>query len=216
MMKVLIFHGQNGALAVKGGRELAPTINKLLGLPFALKVATRDYHPANHISFASQHSGAQAFVSTFNNLNFDNPQEAVTSRLWPDHCVQGTLGCELVPELDQSKLTHIIDKGQDPRVESYSAFGPPFRNPPVCRSNLASVLKDAGITDVFIVGLAFDYCVKFTALSAAEEGFKTFVFEESCQAVDQSPDGWDSVRKELRDAGVALLPLSSQDLAFQD
>lgn len=204
----------NGSLAVKGGRALAPVWNDLLSLPFAVKLATRDYHPADHISFASQHEGKQPFTSTHTIRNPENVQdEAFTTTLWPDHCIQRTNGCEFIPELDISKATQKIEKGLDKRVESYSAFGPVYRNPPVGMSGLGDSLKNAGITDLFVVGLAFDYCVKYTAIDAVEHGFKTFVIEDATKAVDQSEEALDALRKELKEKGVTIIGLDSKELA---
>ena len=203
----------DGSLAVKGGRALAPVWNDLMSLPFAVKLATRDYHPKDHISFASQHSGKQPFTSKYTIRNPESPDdEAFTTLLWPDHCVQGTTGCEIIPELDQSKLTYIIDKGQDRKVESYSAFGPVYRNPPVGMSGLGGALKEAGITELFVVGLAYDFCVRHTAIDAVEHGLKTFVIEDATKAVDQTDDGLAAIRKELKDSGVIIINLDSSEL----
>lgn len=203
----------NGSLAVKGGRGLARVWNDLLSLPFAVKLATRDYHPKDHISFASQHPGKEPFTSTHTIKNPENHgDKAFTTLLWPDHCIQGTPGCEFIPELDQSKLTQTIEKGQDKRVESYSAFGPVYRNPPVGMSGLGDTLKNEGITDLYVVGLALDYCVKHTAIDAVEHGFKTYVIEDATKAVDQSDEGLAATRKELQDSGVILIDLNSKEL----
>lgn len=203
----------DGSLAVKGGRAVAPIWNDLLSLPFAMKLATRDYHPRDHISFASQHTGKEPFTS---NHTIENPEnaddKAFTTTLWPEHCVQGTPGCEIIPELDQTKLMLTIDKGQDKRVESYSAFGPTYRNPPVAMSGLGDTLKEAGITDLFVVGLAYDFCVKHTAIDAVEHGFRTFLVEDATKAVDQSEEGLTTLRKELKDSGVTIIGLDSKEL----
>ncbi|KAK3111823.1 NAD(+) salvage pathway protein [Teratosphaeriaceae sp. CCFEE 6253] len=202
----------HGALAVQGGRDLAPAINALLNLPFALKIATRDFHPLNHISFASQHLGKEAFTSSHTIANPENQEETQIAKLWPDHCVQGTPGCELIPELDASKLDLVVDKGMDSRVESYSAFGPPFRNPRVAMSGLGDKLRDAGVTHVFVCGLAWDFCVKATAAGAAEEGFKTFALEDACRGIDGSEEGLAAARKELESHGVRVIGVGSTDL----
>lgn len=204
----------NGSLAVKGGRDLAGVWNELLSLPFAVKLATRDYHPSDHISFASQHAGKEPFTSTHTIKNPENhDDEAFTTLLWPDHCVVGTPGAEFIPELDRSKLTTTIEKGQDKRVESYSAFGPVYRNPRVGMSDLGDTLKDQGVTDLYVVGLALDFCVKHTAIDAVEHGFKTYVIEDATKAVDQSEEGLAGTRKELQDNGVVLIGLNSQELS---
>jgi|SRR5579871_916334 len=196
---------KNGSLAVQGGRDIAPVVNELLSLPFTLKIATKDFHPKDHISFASNHPPPNnvPFVTEITIANPYNPAETETTRLWPDHCIQGTKGAELIPELETSKVQHIIEKGQDKRVEMYSAFAAPFSNPVVSRSGLADTLKEAKITHVYVVGLAMDYCVKFTALDAAKEGFSTYVVHEGTRAVD--PTKWDNVRSQLEKAGVKMV-----------
>ncbi|QIW98615.1 hypothetical protein AMS68_004133 [Peltaster fructicola] len=177
----------HGALAVKGGRELATGINRLLELPFKLKIATQDHHPADHCSFASQHQDAEPFTSSH---TIKNPEaagdgaEEQTTTLWPDHCIQGTKGADLIPELDVSKFSQIIKKGEDSRVESYSAFGPPFRNPAVDMSDLKATLEHAGIKRVYTCGLAFDFCVKYTAIDAVEAGFDTYLIEDLTNSVN--------------------------------
>ncbi|KAF2027718.1 Isochorismatase hydrolase [Setomelanomma holmii] len=202
----------SGALAVAGGRDIVPAINELLSLPFAIKVATKDFHPPDHISFASNHAAPnnKPFESTVKITNPHNPDESQKTRLWPDHCVQGTKGSELLPELDISKVDKVVEKGQDKRVEMYSAFADPFKSPCVARSDLAKTLKDTGITDVFVVGLAADYCVKFTAIDAQKEGFKTWIVEEATRAVD--PSSLDDVHKEYEKVGVSVIKTDSAEL----
>jgi nicotinamidase-related amidase len=165
-----------------------PLVNELLALPFSVKIATKDYHPTDHISFASNHPAPDniPFVSIITIKNPLNPEEVQETRLWPDHCVQGTKGAELLQELDVGKIHHVVEKGQDKRVEMYSAFADPFLNPTVSRSRLAQILHDAGVTDVYVAGLAADYCVKYTALDARREGFKTWVVADATRAVDPS------------------------------
>ncbi|KAF2852446.1 pyrazinamidase/nicotinamidase-like protein [Plenodomus tracheiphilus IPT5] len=202
----------NGALAVTGGRDIIPTINTLLNLPFILKVATKDFHPNDHISFASNHPAPnnKPFESTAIITNPHNPSESIETRLWPDHCVQGTPGADLVPELDVSKIECVVEKGQDKRVEMYSAFADPFTSPCVARSDLAKTLRDAGVTDVYCVGLAADYCVKFTALDAQKEGFRTWVVGEAVKAVD--PSSLEQVHKEYEKAGVEVVEVDGEEV----
>lgn len=173
---------------MQGGRDIVALVNELLNLPFPVKVATKDFHPPDHISFASNHPPPDniPFVTVITIKNPLNPEETEETLLWPDHCIQGTKGAELVPELDASKFDHIVEKGLDKRVEMYSAFADPFLSPKVSRSQLAPILHDAGVTDVYIVGLAADYCVKFTALDARKEGFNTWVVGDATRAVDAS------------------------------
>lgn len=203
----------HGALAVQGGRDIVPTINEFLSLPFALKVATKDWHPQDHISFASNHPAPnnKPFESSATIKNPLNPEETQETRLWPDHCVQGSKGAQLLPELDTSKVDRIIEKGQDKRVEMYSAFADPFTNPCVTRSGLAETLREANITDVFVVGLAADYCVKYTALGSQKEGFRTWVIGDATRAVD--PSSLDEVHREYEKSGVKVI--SKDDVQVQ-
>jgi len=204
---------QHGSLAVAEGRDIAPHLNHLLSLPFHLKIATKDFHPQDHISFASNHPPPDntPFVSTVKITNPLHPTETQETRLWPDHCVQGTLGAELLPELDASKLHHVIEKGQDQRVEMYSAFADPFLHP-VAKSQLADILKGEGITHVYVGGLAMDYCVKCTALDAAKEGFEVVVIEEATRAVD--PGAWEEVRKEMKGKGVRMVRAEGEEVTW--
>ncbi|KAF1966713.1 Isochorismatase hydrolase [Bimuria novae-zelandiae CBS 107.79] len=204
----------NGLLAVQGGRDIVPLVNELLGRPFLLKIATKDFHPQDHISFASNHEAPnnKPFESSVIIKNPLNPSETQETRLWPDHCVQGTKGSELLPELDIKQVHKIVEKGQDKRVEMYSAFADPFTNPCVSKSELAKLLHDAGVTDVFVAGLAADYCVRYTALDAAKEGFKTRVIGEATRAVD--PSAMDEVLKEYEQAGVTVIGKDDESLTL--
>lgn len=124
--------------------------------------------------------------------------------------MQGTTGSELLPELDIKQVDEIVEKGQDKRIEMYSAFADPFKNPCVSKSGLAKLLHDAGVTDVFVAGLAADYCVRYTALDAAKEGFTTRVIGEATKAVD--PSGMDQVLKEYQEAGVTVIGKDDESL----
>ena len=196
---------QNGSLAVQGGRDIVPTINEFLSLPFALRIATKDWHPQDHISFASNHPPPdnKPFETIITIHNPLNPEETQETRLWPDHCVQGSSGAELLPELQQSEIKYIVEKGQDKRVEMYSAFRDPFLNPTVSRSTLAEKLRSANITDVYVVGLAADYCVRYTALHSVQEGFETWVVPEATRPVD--PASLPEVYQEYETAGIKLV-----------
>lgn len=202
---------QNGSLAVTDGRNIIPTINKLLDLPFVIKVATKDWHPQDHISFASNHAGKKPFVDFTTVVNPSNPAETYETRLWPDHCVQGTKGAELVHELDMSKIDKVVEKGQVKEVEMYSAFYDPLEKPRVSDSGLAGVLRERGVTDVYCVGLAFDYCVKCTAVDAAKEGFKTYIVREGTRPVD--PATLEVLDGELKTKGVDVVSLDGEEVA---
>lgn len=194
-----------------GGRDIIPTVNKLLDLPFVIKVATKDWHPADHISFASNHTGKQPFTDFTTVVNPSNASETYETRLWPDHCIQDTKGAELIPELDMKKIDKVVEKGQVKEVEMYSAFYDPLEKPRVSDSGLASVLRENGVTDVYVVGLAFDYCVKCTAVDAAKEGFRTVVVAEGTRAVD--PSTWDEVKEELKGKGVEVVSMEGDEIA---
>ncbi|KAH8682139.1 isochorismatase [Xylariales sp. PMI_506] len=197
----------NGSLAVQNGRDIAPAVNQLLSLPFVRKIATKDWHPPTHISFAANHEGKRPFSDHVTITNPSNPGETYRSRLWPVHCIQGSPGAELVPELEVNKVDQIFEKGQDARVEMYSPFYDPFENPRGCDSGLAATLKEYRVTDVYVVGLAADYCVLNCAIDAVKEGFETFIVEEGTRAVD--PEGWPKVRGELESKGVNVVSMDS-------
>lgn len=199
---------KNGALAVQDGRDITPTVNQLLSFPFVLKIATKDWHPKSHISFAANHDDKQPFTDYVSIVNPSNPEETYKARLWPVHCVQGTTGAELVPELDVDKVDGIIEKGQNENVEMYSPFFDPFQTPRGCDSGLSKMLKDKNITDVFVVGLAADYCVLNCATDAFKEGFNTFIVEEGTRAVD--PDGWPKTRQGLQEQGIQIVSMDSE------
>jgi nicotinamidase-related amidase len=141
-----------------------------------------------------------------------NPQETYSSRLWPDHCIENTPGAELVPELDVASIDVVIEKGQAKDVEMYSAFYPPLERPRVGDSGLANALRERGVSDVYVVGLAADYCVKATALHAVDEGFRTYIVEEGTRPVDV--EMWDGVREEIRGVGVKVVALEGEEVGM--
>ncbi|KAI9888729.1 MAG: NAD(+) salvage pathway protein [Vezdaea aestivalis] len=195
----------NGSLAVPSGDTLLPLLNKLLNLPFALKICTRDFHPPTHISFLSNHINA----TTAKVVHPDSPSQSYITKLWPEHCVQGTNGANLVAGLHLDKVDAVVDKGLDARVEMYSAFHDPFR---VEESRLGEVLKEKGITHVFVVGLALDYCVKYSAADAKKEGFEVFIIEEASKAVD--PQGGQNTKVELEGLGVKYVAVDGEEVGW--
>ena len=195
------------------GRDIIPTVNALLDLPFAIRVATKDWHPVNHISFASSHAGKKPFEDFTTITNPRNPSETYETQLWPDHCIQNTKGAELIPELDTKKIDKVIEKGQVKEVEMYSAFYDPLEKPRVSDSGLAGLLKDKGITDVYVVGLAYEYCVKCTAVDAAKEGLRTFVVAEGTRGIDENERGREKVKKELKSQGVEVVSMKGEEVA---
>ncbi|KAI1082100.1 isochorismatase [Whalleya microplaca] len=200
----------NGSLAVTNGRDIIPLVNKLLELPFVVKIATKDWHPRDHISFASNHAGKQAFSDSVEIVNPYNASESYSSRLWPVHCVQGTAGAELAGELHTGKIDVVLDKGTDARVEMYSPFYDPFRAPRVYDSGLAGALRARGVTDVYVVGLAADYCVRHAAVDAAKEGFRTYLVEDGTRAVDAA--AWPDCKRDIEAGGAKVVSVDAPEV----
>ena len=182
-----------GALAVAEGDEVVPIINRVQGL-FDLVVATQDWHPADHASFAVNHPGHR--VGEIIALN-GHPQV-----LWPAHCVQGTPGAELRGDLYGSRIAQVIQKGTDREVDSYSGF---FDNDHRTATGLGHYLREAGANEIFVCGLATDYCVKFTALDARTLGFDTTLILDACRGVNLQPDDSENAVAEMRAAGVKIV-----------
>jgi len=133
--------------------------------------------------------------------------------LWPVHCVQGTGGAALIPELDTSSLDYIIEKGRDKDTEMFSAFADVFGNKSdASNMDVGELLKESGITHVYIVGLAGDYCVKATAIDAKKEGFETFVVREGVRSVDEEERGWGAALKEFQAVEVAVVSIHGQEV----
>jgi nicotinamidase/pyrazinamidase len=183
-----------GALAVPEGDQVVPVANRLLPR-FELVVATKDWHPAQHGSFASQHPGRK--IGEVIDLN------GLPQTLWPDHCVQGTLGAEFAPGLNTGGIQRVFLKGTDPGLDSYSGF---FDNGHRQATGLADYLHHRGVAEVYILGLATDYCVQFTAVDARALGFAVTLIADGCRAVDLQPgDGARACETMLR-AGIRILP----------
>jgi nicotinamidase/pyrazinamidase len=161
-----------GALAVEDGDAIVPLINRL-ARRFANVVVTQDWHPLGHASFASFHEGAAPLETR--RLAYGE------QTLWPDHCVQGTAGAELHPDLALDLAFLILRKGMQPGVDSYSAF---VEADGKTTTGLAALLQARGIKRIFACGLATDYCVAFSALDARVAGFESFVIEDACRAID--------------------------------
>lgn len=189
-----------GNLPVEDGDKVVPVANALMKSGrYDLVVASQDWHPANHGSFASQHPGAKPF--DMGELS-GKPQV-----LWPDHCVQGTPDAEFHPGLDRSAIAHVQKKGENPAVDSYSAFRD---NDRTALTGLAGYLKDKGVTELDLMGLATDYCVKFSALDAVDmlPGVSVRFIEDGSRGID--PDGVKAAIDEMKSAGIAVV--SSRDI----
>jgi nicotinamidase/pyrazinamidase len=181
----------NGALAVPEGDQIIPVVNSIIE-KFPLVVATQDWHPANHGSFASTHPGKQPFDM--------GELSGMPQVLWPDHCVQGSDGAAFSNKLNTNALEAIIRKGTDAAIDSYSGF---FDNGKLKSTGLADYMKGRGVDEVYIVGLAADYCVGFTALDAIEAGFKVFVVEDATRPID--PQGWMKMQADIKSKGGNIL-----------
>ena len=161
-----------GALAVGDGDAVIEPIHRIAPL-FEHIVLTQDWHPRNHSSFATSHPGTQPFASV--ELNYG------TQTLWPAHCVQGTQGAEFHPALRLPRAELILRKGFRPQIDSYSAF---FENDRTTSTGLAGYLRERGLVRVFFVGLAYDFCVGFSALDARRLGFAAVIVRDACRAID--------------------------------
>ena len=181
-----------GALAVPRGDEIIARANELAA-EFPLVVATQDWHPAGHESFASSHAGRS--IGEVIDLH------GLPQVLWPDHCIQGSRGAEFAAQLDRTRIAKVFTKGEDPTVDSYSGF---FDNGRRRSTGLADWLRDRRVRDVCIIGLATDYCVKATAIDAAREGFITTCDLSACRGVELKPGDTDAAIKAMRAAGVAV------------
>ncbi len=180
-----------GALAVSGGDEILPLVNRMIAeAPHV--VLTQDWHPAGHSSFASSHPGK-------------NPFEPVAmsygeQTLWPDHCIQGSQGAAFHPDLEWTKAELVIRKGFRPSIDSYSAF---YENDHETPTGLAGYLRERGISQLTMVGLATDFCVAFSALDAVRQGFSVTVALDACRAIDLG-GSLAAMTQRMKEAGVRL------------
>lgn len=181
-----------GALAVKNGDQIIPIINRLQK-KFSLIVATQDWHPDNHGSFAANHAGVE--VGEFVSLN------GVKQILWPVHCVQESKGAEFHYDLNRNNWSKIIQKGTNPLVDSYSGF---FDNNRNGDTGLSDYLKSEGVREIYICGLAADYCVKFTVLDGIDEGFTTYLIQDATKAVNLQEGDFEKALEEMEDQGAIL------------
>ena len=182
----------NGALAVPEGDAVVPVANRL-ARRFEHVLLTQDWHPPGHGSFASQHQGKSPFDTA------TMPYGEQT--LWPDHCVQGTAGAAFHPDLDLAAAELVIRKGFRPHIDSYSAF---FENDQRTPTGLAGYLRERGITSLTFAGLAYDFCVLYSALDACRLGFEVTVVEAGCRAIDLNGSKA-AARQAMQQAGARLV-----------
>jgi nicotinamidase/pyrazinamidase len=186
-----------GALEVRRGDEVVEVANRV-SRHFQLVVATQDWHPRDHGSFAANHAGAKPYeVIDLGGL----PQV-----LWPVHCVQDTPGAEFHKDLERGRIAKVFPKGTDPKIDSYSGF---HDNGHRKSTGLAEWLKSQGVDTVYVMGLATDYCVKFTALDARREGFAAYLIEDGCRAVDLHLHDGEKAVDDMRSGGVVVLDSGS-------
>ena len=180
-----------GRLAVPAGDEIIPLINHLQP-QFDLVVATQDWHPAGHQSFASSHAGRAQFEQI--------DLHGLPQVLWPDHCTQASEGAALAPALHPARIEAIFRKGMNPEIDSYSAF---YDNGHRKSTGLAAYLRGRGVAEVFVAGLAADYCVYYSALDALAEGFAVTVLTDAVRAI--SAEGWAAAQADLRAKGAQMV-----------
>lgn len=178
-----------GNLPVPDGDSIIPRINEIMA-DYDVVVASQDWHPERHVSFATTH-GREPFTS----ITIDGAEQA----LWPEHCIAGTEDAELHPALDRRPIDLIVRKATEPDKEAYSTFK---------GTGLAGYLRDAGVTDIDVVGLAYDFCVRWTAEDAARLGFHTRILTDATKAI--YPEKVPELERELTSAGVE--PVHTQDL----
>ncbi len=184
---------EGGALEVPKSNKIIPIINEIQK-KFKLKIFTQDWHPVNHKSFASNHSQ----YNLYDVIDLNGIQQV----LWPDHCVQNTFDAEIHKDVSFPNNAHIIRKGMDPNVDSCSGF---FDNGRVHSTGLELFLKEKNVKDIYICGLATDYCVKYTAIDSAELNFKTYLVVDATQAVNINPDDFDKAVNEMENKGIIII-----------
>jgi nicotinamidase/pyrazinamidase len=182
-----------GALPVSDGDHVMAVANRVQGR-FELVVATQDWHPPDHGSFAANHPGRRPGEVI--------ELEGIAQVLWPAHCVQDTPGAEFHPGLDRSAIVRVFRKGMDPNIDSYSGF---FDNGRRKATGLGDYLREEAVRDVYVCGLATDYCVKFTALDAVDLGFRTHLIADACRGVELKPGDVDRAVREMRAKAVAMI-----------
>jgi nicotinamidase/pyrazinamidase len=182
-----------GALAVPHGDEVIPIANELQPR-FDLVLATQDWHPPNHGSFAANHTGKKPGDRII--------LDGIEQILWPVHCVQNTTGAEFAPSFDTSHIAHVFHKGTERNIDSYSTF---FDNAHRRHTGLAHYLEKRSIKEIYLMGLALDYCVKYSTLDARHLGLNTYVIVNGCRGIELKPGDIDRALAEMKRVGAVLL-----------
>lgn len=185
----------NGALAVDDGDKIIPVVNSIMD-KFEYVIATQDWHPSEHISFASNNNKSIGELIELNGQN---------QVMWPNHCVQNTKGAEFVDSLNKSKITKVFQKGTDVNVDSYSGF---FDNDHKSETGLNNYLKTQGIEELYITGLATDYCVKYTVIDALNLGYKVNLVIDAVRGVNLNPNDVENSIKEMENSGAKIIKSS--------
>ena len=180
-----------GSLSVPQGNEIVPIINQLLP-KFDLLVATQDWHPQEHKSFASNHEGKNVFEVI--------DLQGLEQKLWPDHCVQNTSGADFHPDLETGRIEAIFRKGMDPEIDSYSGF---YDNGHKRCTGLAGYLREKGAKDLYFCGLAADICVYYTLVDALQEGFTANLIEDASRPLDS--EGFEQLKKAIQEKGGRVI-----------
>ena len=180
-----------GPLAVPFGDEIIPLVNELQN-SFSLVVATQDWHPQSHKSFASNHPGKKAFETII--------LHGLEQVLWPNHCIQGSPGAQIHSSLNVNKVEGIFRKGMDVEIDSYSAF---YDNGYKKSTGLAGYLRERKIKKVYVCGLAADYCVYYTAKDSLKENFETYIIEDATRAID--PNGFVKATEKILSSGGQII-----------
>lgn len=190
-----------GALPVPHGDEVIPLANELQQR-FDLVLATQDWHPPDHGSFAPNHPGKKPGDRII--------LDGIEQILWPVHCVQNTHGAEFAPSFDTSRIARVFHKGIDPRIDSYSTF---FDNAHRRSTGLGEYLKERSVKNVYLLGLALDYCVNYSALDARQVGFNTHIIVDACRGIGLEPGDLDHALDEMKRAGTILLESGALSLS---
>ncbi len=203
MKALLIIDVQNdffpgGTLPVATAPEILPALNYLLSCPFDFIIATKDWHPSNHTSFAVNHNKIPGEIATLD--------DGIEQIMWPEHCVQETLGAEFAPGWKTEKVQKIFYKGTDRNVDSYSAFFDHRRDK---ATGLEEYLREHQVDTLYVVGLATDYCVLYSVLDALTLGFKAYVVADACRGVDLAPDDSAAALQKMKQAGAVIIELQN-------